>query len=408
MSVGRAPGRRRLAVRLLAVAAGATVLAGCGVVGGRAAAPRTWASQVTGPPPAVDPQVPGQSQQPGNPRQGSPSLPGGRLGGRGDPNVVAEGLAVPWGLALLPDGSALVGERDTGRILQVQPTRSPVRQIMVIRGLDTRGGGGLLGIAVSPTFQEDGLVYAYVTTARDNRIIRFSLGGRPAPIFTGIPRAATDNGGRIAFGPDGDLYVGTGDVGDPALAADRHSLAGKILRLTVFGRPAPGNPVAGSPVFSSGFHNVLGLCWNRRKELFATDTGARRADELDLVRSGADYGWPRVEGAVHRRGLVDPLLTWSPAQAAPGGCAVVGYGLFVGALTGKRLLVVPLDTRARPGGTTQTLFTQVYGRLRSVVAAPDGAVWVTTSNRDGHGRPTVLDDRVLRIIPPASSTNTPL
>lgn len=409
MRVSGAPGGRRLAVRSLAVGACVALLAGCGLVGGQPSASRTWSSQVTGPPPAVDPQVPGQTPgRPGNPNPGTPGLPPGRSGGKGDPNVIAQGLAAPWGLSLLPDGSALVGERDTGRILQVQPNPEPVHEVMRIRGLDTGGDGGLLGIAVSPTYQEDGLVYAYVSTAGDNRIIRFPLGGTPTPIFTGIPRSAGDDGGRIAFGPDGDLYVGTGDAGHPALAGDRHSLAGKVLRITVFGKPAPGNPVAGSPVFASGFHDVLGLCWNQRKELYATDAAGRRTDEVNLVRPGEDYGWPRVEGASRRRGPTNPLVTFTPAQASPGGCAVLGYGLFVGALTGQRLLSVPLDTAGRPTGAARSLFTHVYGRLRSVVAAPDGALWVTTSNRDGHGRPTALDDRVLRILPPSGTTTSPL
>ncbi len=290
----------------------------------------------------------------------------------------------------------------------MQPNPGPVHEVMVIHHLVTRGDGGLLGLAVSPAYQEDGLVYAYVSTARDDRIIRFPLGGTPTPIFTGIPRGRGDDGGRIAFGPDGDLYVGTGDAGNPALAGDRHSLAGKVLRITVFGKPAPRNPVPGSPVFASGFHDVLGLCWNQRKELYATDSAARRTDEIDLVRPGKDYGWPRAERAARRRGLVDPLVTFPAAQASPGGCAVLGYGLFVGALTGQRLLSVPLDTAGRPTGAARSLLTRVYGRLRSVVAAPDGALWVTTSNRDGHGHPTVLDDRVLRILPPSGTTMSPL
>jgi glucose/arabinose dehydrogenase len=173
--------------------------------------------------------------------------------------VIATCLEAPWGLAPLPDGiSALVGERTTGRILRVQRDVEP-ELVAQIDGIDATGDGGLLGIALSPSYDEDGLVYAYVTTAEDNRIIRIARGDVPKPIFTGIPKGTQHNGGRIAFAADRTLYVGTGDTGTPT-AADPASLAGKVLRLDEFGQPAPDNPTPGSPIYARGFTQISGLC----------------------------------------------------------------------------------------------------------------------------------------------------
>src|SRR5687768_7024241 len=156
---------------------------------------------------------------------------------------MASGLSVPTGLVLLPDGSAIVGERDTGRLLQVFPDRAPARELMTVPGIDTAGDGGLLGLAVSPTYLEDGLTYAYVSTAGDNRVVRFPLGGTPNPVFTGIPRGELHNGGGLLFTPDGHLLVGTGDTGNPALASDPNSWAGKVLEIDVFGAAVGSTPV---------------------------------------------------------------------------------------------------------------------------------------------------------------------
>ena len=178
----------------------------------------------------------GPPRRPPAPRPANPAEPGSGEEA-GDPNVVASGLTVPTGLVVLPDGSAIVGERDTGRLLQVFPDRSPAaRADDRARASTPAGDGGLLGLALSPTYLEDGLLYAYLSTATDNRVVRFPIGGTPNPVFTGIPRGEVHNGGGLLFGADGSLYVGTGDTGNPALAADPASLAGKVLRIDVFGR----------------------------------------------------------------------------------------------------------------------------------------------------------------------------
>ncbi len=215
--------------RALVAATACALLAGCGG-GYTPAGPFREVQDAPGP------QVGPPTDAAPSPAPGSPT-PGTGQEQQGDPNVLATDLAVPTGLVLLPDGTGVVAERETGRLLQVFPDRSPARELMVVPGVDTTGDGGLLGLALSPTFAQDGLFYAYLSTATDNRVVRFPMGGQPNPVVTGIPRGETRNGGGLVFGVDGTLYVGTGDTGDAALAQDPASLAGKVLAYDVFGQP---------------------------------------------------------------------------------------------------------------------------------------------------------------------------
>ena len=189
------------------------------------------------------------------PATGGAVLPAARVG---EPSVLVSGLAVPWAIAFLPGGDALVTERDSARLLRVTP-RGGVSTVGTVRGAEPYGEGGLLGVAVSPSFGRDRQVYLYVSTAADNRIVRFRYSGsgigQLEPVVTGIPRAAIHNGGRLAFGPDGMLWAATGEHGEPGLAQETGSLAGKILRMTPAGRPAPGNPF-GTLVWTYGHRNV--------------------------------------------------------------------------------------------------------------------------------------------------------
>jgi glucose/arabinose dehydrogenase len=308
------------------------------------------------------------------------------------PETVATGLEVPWGLAFLPDGSALVAERDSGAVLQVRSGGEP-KQVFRVPGVSAGGEGGLLGLAVPADHAETKWVYAYYTAAQDNRIVRFKLdGGRPEVIFDGIGKAGIHNGGRIAFGPDKMLYVGTGDAGDGSASQDADDTNGKILRLTPAGRPAPGNPRAGSPVWSLGHRNVQGLAWDADGTMYGIEFGQNRFDEVNKIEPGGNYGWPEVEGKSGNNDYVDPIVTWSTDEASPSGAAVAGDTLYVAALRGQRLWTVPLGG----GGEPKAELSDRYGRLRTVAVAPDGALWLTTSNTDGRGDVRDGDDRILR------------
>jgi glucose/arabinose dehydrogenase len=308
--------------------------------------------------------------------------------------TIAANLQIPWGVAFLPDGTALVTERNTARLLSVTPAGvvTPVQRLTeVVPG----GEGGLLGIAVSPNYTSDRWVYVYYTAANDNRIARLHLGEAPQPIFTGIPKAGNHNGGRIAFGPDGMLYAGTGDAAVRERAQDRTSLGGKILRLTPEGRPAPGNPFSDSPVYSYGHRNVQGLAWDSSGQLYASEFGQNRYDELNRIRPGGNYGWPEVEGMGNDARFINPVATWSTSDASPSGIAVVGDRAYLACLRGTKLYRIGLD-----GRNAEALLAGEYGRLRAVTVAPDGSLWLLTSNRDGRGTPVAGDDRIVRLTPP--------
>ncbi|MFV2177908.1 PQQ-dependent sugar dehydrogenase [Actinomadura sp. LOL_016] len=310
---------------------------------------------------------------------------------------VATGLEVPWGVAFLPGGDALVTERQSARLVRVTPS-GETSDVATIPGVDPLGEGGLLGVAVSPTFADDHLVYLYFTAADDNRVVRAAYDGRLGdlqPIVTGIPKGSNHNGGRLKFGPDGMLYVTTGEVGDPSLSQDTDSLGGKILRVTPAGGPAPGNPF-GNRVWSYGHRNVQGIAWDDRKRLYATEFGQNEFDEINLIEKGGNYGWPEVEGEGSPDDeYADPLVTWTTDEASPSGLAFADGSLWAAALQGERLWEVPLSDGG--AGTPKAHVQGEYGRLRAVVRAPDGTLWVTTSNRDGRGDPADSDDRILGV-----------
>ena len=304
-----------------------------------------------------------------------------------DPVVVAACLAAPWGLAPLPDGtSALVGERTTGRILKVTPGQAPVL-VTTVAGIDAAGSGGLLGIAVSPSYLEDGLIYAYVTTATDNRVLRIAARDKPKPILTGIPKGTdgTDNGGAIAFTAASVLYVGTGDAGSPTAAASRTSLAGKLLRIDEFGKPAKGNPDASSPVFAVGFTQITGMCTLPTGAMAALDHRAA-ADVLVAAKSGRDYT---------KLASGDAVWTWKAGDGGAADCAA-SAGVLANTSPAKQQLVgINMSATGAFSGTPRVLLDKKYGRLLSVEPGAKGAVWLTTTNKDGHGKPVAADDRVL-------------
>ena len=399
---------RRAGIALLA---GAATLTACS--SGGAAHDPTW---VPSPPFGANAgEVPGGQLTPIVPRPSAnpPSVsPGSGPSGsapprkkKRDPLVVATHLAGPVGLAMMPDGTALVGERTTGRIVRVQPRPGqPVPTVRTLSGLDTSGDGGLLDLAISPAYREDNLIYAYITTPKDNRVVEFTLAGPVTPVLTGIPKGPVDNSGRLLFAPGGDLYVGTGDAGVESRSEDPASFGGKVLRVTDIGRPAPGNPAKGSAVYSSGLHEVNGLCGlPGRSTVLEVESGAPfNPDEVNVLGAGQTYGWPAASGIGRT-----PLATLTDPFVAPGGCAVEAGRLWVTSLDGEALISAPLHgagARLRIGKFSPVLEGR-YGRLKTVVAAPDGALWLTTSNRDGQGTPVPADERVIRYIPSGGGGN---
>ncbi|GAA3568694.1 hypothetical protein GCM10022419_056860 [Nonomuraea rosea] len=321
--------------------------------------------------------------------------------------VSVTGLQVPWSLAFLPDGSALVSERNTGRILQVRPGQTAV-PVATVSGVSASGESGLLGIAVSPTYAQDGWVYAYFTsTSGDNRLIRLQLSApQTQPVlFSGVPSATIHDGGRLAFGPDGMLYLGTGDASNTANAQNLNTPAGKILRMTPTGGIPSGNPFSGSRVWSYGHRNVQGLAWDAQGRMYASEFGQNTWDEINQIVAGGNYGWPTCEGNCGNTSFRSPIVTWTTAEASPSGLAYANNTLFAAALRGQRLWAVPL-TGSGTAGTPVAELQSAYGRLRAVAVGPDGWLWVTTSNRDGRGTPVAQDDRVIRIPPATTGTDT--
>ncbi|MEU4875675.1 PQQ-dependent sugar dehydrogenase [Streptomyces sp. NPDC021608] len=383
---------RRAVSAVVAVLTGSALLATAGCSSGAGEAPRVSASASPGG--ASPPVSPSAGRTP--PAKGTVAVV----------RTVAQGLNSPWGLAPLPEGGLLVASRDEGTITRVDEKTGAKTRVGEVPGVSPAGEGGLLGLALSPGYASDRTVYAYLTTASDNRVVRMLYDakrpagdqlGAPDTIFKGIPKGMIHNGGRIAFGPDGMLYVGTGETGDRGLAQDRKSLGGKILRLTPEGEPAPGDPFPDSPVYSYGHRNVQGLAWDAEQRLFASEFGQDTWDELNAIAPGADYGWPLAEGKGGADGRFrDPIAQWHTDDASPSGIAYAQGSIWMAGLKGRRLWRVPLNGTAA-SAAPQAFLEGEYGRLRTVVSAGGDRLWVTTSNTDGRGAPKQGDDRILEL-----------
>lgn len=320
--------------------------------------------------------------------------------------TVAANLEIPWALAFLPDGRFLVTERP-GRVRLVDRD-DPGSSTLVAEISEVKhfGEGGLLGLALHPDFENNHGVYLYYTYSNVgentfNRVVRYQFENdrlrSETIVVDAIPGAANHNGGRIKFGPDGFLYVTTGDAQNPSLAQDKNSLAGKILRLTDEGQPAPGNPF-GNLVYSWGHRNSQGLAWDEQGRLWATEHGRSGVlsgfDEINLIKAGKNYGWPVIQGDEKRSGMEGPRLHSGSDTWAPAGAVFVGDSLFFGGLRGQSLYgVVFGDGRAMLTERRRNEF----GRIREVALRPDGFLYIATSNRDGRGEPQEGDDRIIKI-----------
>ncbi|WP_037668115.1 PQQ-dependent sugar dehydrogenase [Streptomyces afghaniensis] len=384
---------QRRAVPTVLAAAALLLTAGCSSDGGGSSGTDGSASPSRSAPGSSAPA--GQAAEETPPAEGSVKVV----------RTVAEGLDSPWGLAPLPGGGLLVSSRDDGTIVRVDEKTGKKTELGEVPGVSAAGEGGLLGIALSPEYASDHMVYAYFTSASDNRIVRMLYDekkpsgeqlGAPDTVFRGIPKGFIHNGGRIEFGPDKMLYVGTGESGDTGLSQDKDSVGGKILRLTPEGEPAPGNPFGDSPVYSYGHRNVQGLAWDAKQRLFASEFGQDTWDELNAIKPGDNYGWPEAEGTSGDSGFHNPVDQWTTAEASPSGIAYAEGSVWMAGLRGKRLWRIPLNGTAA-SAEPQAFLEEEYGRLRTVVPAGGDRLWLVTSNTDGRGSPKDGDDRILEL-----------
>ena len=318
--------------------------------------------------------------------------------------IVADNLQIPWEISFLPDGDLLVTERP-GTLKRI----GKEGRVYAIEGVEHIGEGGLLGMALHPQFSENRWIYLYLTTnignGLKNRVERYRFEGdrlsEKTIIIDNIPGAAYHDGGRIAFGPDGYLYITTGDAGSSNLAQDINSLAGKILRLKDDGSIPPDNPF-GNAVWSYGHRNSQGLAWDKEGNLWATEHGRSGIlsglDELNLIEKGENYGWPVIQGDEKKEDMKSPIVqsgadeTWAPA-----GIAFWDGSLFFGGLRGESLYEATILNGNKVA--LKARFRQEFGRIRAVVLGADGYLYITTSNTDGRGDPKPNDDKIIRINP---------
>ncbi|MFC7261993.1 PQQ-dependent sugar dehydrogenase [Streptomyces lutosisoli] len=384
---------QRRAVTAVLAAAALLVTAGCssgdeGTTGGGSAFPNA------------------RSTEPGSPssQQSAEATPPAK-GSVKVLRTVTEDLDTPWGLAPLPEGGLLVSSRDKGTITRVDEKSGKKTVMGEVPGVAPAGEGGLLGIALSPDYASDHMIYAYFTTASDNRIVRMLYDekkppgeqlGAPDTIFKGIPKGMIHNGGRIAFGPDKMLYAGAGETGDRGLAQDKKALGGKILRMTPDGEPAPGNPFGDSVVYSYGHRNVQGLAWDDKQRLWASEFGQDTWDELNQIKPGDNYGWPLVEGKSDNPKYHNPIAQWPTDEASPSGIAYAEGSIWMAGLKGERLWRIPLNG-TKASAAPEAFLKGKYGRLRTVVSAGGDKLWLTTSETDGRGSPGKGDDRILEV-----------
>ena len=378
---------RRTATALAAAAVSMLVLSGCD-------SPRPERTVSTATPPVVATTSPSPTPtESANPLAG-PYSP------TGDLTALTNDLDAPWSIAPIGADGILISERDSAQIVLID-TAGQKRVIGGVGGVAATGEGGLLGLAVQSTGAERRL-FAYFTTADDNRVVSFPLTGTgaslalgaAAEVITGLPKASNHNGGRIAFGPDGLLYITTGDANQRDRAQDVAYLGGKILRLDASGSVPADNPFAGSPVYSLGHRNPQGIAWRADGTMFAAEFGQDTWDELNVIDPGANYGWPDVEGTDSSDSrFVAPIAQWATDDASPSGIAVIGDTVFMAGLGGERLWTIDPASAAQ----TREFFSGQLGRIRDVYSAGDGSLLLITNNTDGRGEPRPGDDTLYRV-----------
>ena len=363
----------------------ALMLAGCG------GSPATTST------PTDAPVSPRPTPSPTSTPTATPALENlGPLVPSGDPVPIASGLPAPWSIAQLADGSVFVSERDAGIVVEI--VEGQAVPLVGVSGSTAAGEGGLLGIATleraSGTY-----LYAMFTGSDDNRVVRFAVSGTPGArtvgtqeeVLSGMPRASNHNGGRIAFGPDGMLYVTAGDASTTANAQSLDSLGGKILRVTPEGTVPADNPFAGSPIWSVGHRNPQGISWAADGTMWAAEFGQDTWDEVNRIVPGGNYGWPSVEGIGGNPDFIDPVQQWPTDDASPSGIVVVGDTVFMAGLGGERLWTIGFD------GAAQEWYGGQLGRIRDVVRGPGSSIYLLTNNTDGRGDPRAGDDVLYQV-----------
>lgn len=318
--------------------------------------------------------------------------------------IVAQNLETPWSLAFLPNNDILFTERKGSLKLISNNNISTVEKISDVLEY---GEGGLMGLTLHPNFSQNKYIYVMFTyqgkgNNTKNRVVRYKFNGNSLSertiIIDNIPGAIYHNGGRIKFGPDGFLYVTTGDSLEPSLAQNTNSLAGKILRVTDEGKIAPGNPF-NNFVYSYGHRNPQGITWDQSGRLWQTEHGRSSPsgyDEINIIQIGKNYGWPKIQGPEKKSGMETPLAQSGNEAWAPGGAVFLGDSLFYTGLRGEALYELKIEN----GNAIITKhFLNEFGRIRDVILGPDNLLYVATSNRDGRGNPSTGDDRILKIDP---------
>jgi glucose/arabinose dehydrogenase len=336
----------------------------------------------------------------------SPAMTPPQRGEAPPDSVLVDGLEIPWALDFLPDGGIILTERPGRLRLVTADGRLMPEPLATIPDVAHVGEGGLLGIAVHPNFSSNGFIYIYYTYSLGegaelgNKVVRYRKTGRTAVpdtvIVDGIPGAPIHNGGRIKFGPDGMLYIATGDAARPHLSQDPRSLAGKILRLTDAGAVPGDNPFHGSPIYSLGHRNPQGLAWDAYGQLWATEHGSRGLDEVNLIQAGGNYGWPVAEGGESAANMRAPVLHSGADTWAPSGAAFYDGSLFFAGLRGQSLYEVVI---AENSTTLRRHLHGKYGRMREAVLGPDNLLYLLTSNLDGRGRPLPGGDKIIKVDP---------
>ncbi len=370
----------------------ALVLAGCSAGPADSAAPTATTPSPS--PTATATPTPTASPSPAPATPVAEDL--GPLVPSGDPVPIASGLPAPWSIAQLADGSMFVSERDAGQIVEI--VNGQAVPVAVVAGMAAAGEGGLLGIATlegaSGTY-----LYAMFTADGDNRVVRFPLSGTPGAhsvgaqedVLTGLPKASNHNGGRIAFGPDGMLYITAGDASQTSNAQSLDSLGGKILRVTPTGAVPADNPFPGSPIWSLGHRNPQGISWAADGTMWAAEFGQDTWDEVNVIVPGGNYGWPTVEGTGGDATFIDPVQQWPTDDASPSGIVVVGDTVFMAGLGGERLWTIGFD------GSAQEWYSGQLGRIRDVVRGPGSSIYLLTNNTDGRGDPRPGDDVLYQV-----------